>query len=187
MSNNPETGGLLQLLKGLISRVSQLDLEKRKSAYRSQAGGHQDITSVLDHHLSRIAASQPAPRAPGSGQQPSAATASKVAAASANHSSGNSATSAGPGVSDFSDYFKSRNGASDTSPYLADKLVNSTWTHIHTAVMHARQGDLVNAKLHAQIANQALKEAAHYMSDEEYAQLSQEIAQAMQQLDVQDH
>ena len=60
---------------------------------------------------------------------------------------------------------------------MGERLKSSTWSHLHLASMEARRGDAVAAKVHADIANQALKEAAHYMSDDEYKKFSGEVAQ----------
>ena len=67
-------------------------------------------------------------------------------------------------------------------PYMGDKLKDSAWSHIHTALLHARQGEAITAKLHADIANEALKEAAHYMSEEDYKVLCEEVAKAFKEL-----
>ncbi len=64
-------------------------------------------------------------------------------------------------------------------PFMGGKLKDSTWSHIHTALLHARQGDASTAKLHADIACEALKEAAHYMSKEDHKVLCAEVAKAL--------
>ena len=66
---------------------------------------------------------------------------------------------------------------------MGEKLKKSTWSHIHTATLQARQGSLSNAKMHAGIANDALKEAAHYMSEEDYKVFCDEVAKAFEALE----
>ena len=68
-------------------------------------------------------------------------------------------------------------------PYLGEKLKDSTWSHIHAAQLQARQGNTINAKLHAGIANDALKEAAHYMSDKDYKDLCNEVTAIFKKLE----
>lgn len=63
---------------------------------------------------------------------------------------------------------------------LADKLRLSVRQHINSAVRFARQGDTSKAKLHSRIAVDALEEIHHYVSDESYAQLVEEIDQHLQ-------
>ena len=70
-----------------------------------------------------------------------------------------------------------------SNPYMGEKLKESTWSHLHAAQLHARQGNIDNAKLHAGIANDALKEAAHYMSEDDYKDLCDEVAMVFKKLD----
>ena len=67
--------------------------------------------------------------------------------------------------------------------YMGEKLKDSTWSHIHTAMLQARQGNVINAKLHAGIANEALKEAAHYLSEEDHKVLCDEVAKVFKELE----
>lgn len=71
----------------------------------------------------------------------------------------------------------------NNDPYLGEKLKESTWSHIHAAQLHARQGNKINAKLHAGIANEALKEAANFMTENDYKVLCDEIASIFKQLE----
>ena len=66
---------------------------------------------------------------------------------------------------------------------MGEKLKHSTWSHIHTATLQARQGSLKNAKMNATIANDAFKEAAHYMSEEDYKAFCIEVAKAFEVLE----
>ena len=66
---------------------------------------------------------------------------------------------------------------------MGKKLKDSTWSHIHTALMQARKGDVSTAKLHADIANGALKEAAHYMSEADYKLLCSEVEKSFEELE----
>ncbi|KPK50686.1 MAG: hypothetical protein AMS22_11870 [Thiotrichales bacterium SG8_50] len=45
---------------------------------------------------------------------------------------------------------------------------SSAVEHIHAAHRSALKGDSTNARLHATIAKEAIKDAARYMSDDEY-------------------
>lgn len=64
-------------------------------------------------------------------------------------------------------------------PELSKKLKESTWNHIHTALRLARQGEAGTARLHLDIASQALKEAAHYMSREEHIAFTVEVEEKL--------
>ena len=70
-----------------------------------------------------------------------------------------------------------------SNQYMGEKLKDSIWSHTHAAMLHARQGNVSNAKLHAQIANDALKEVAHYMSEKDYKVLCDEVAVSFKELE----
>jgi len=68
--------------------------------------------------------------------------------------------------------------------YMGERMKNSTWSHINASLRKARKGETVNARLHAHIANDALNEAAHYMSAEDYQELCSEVAKAFEALEL---
>lgn len=51
---------------------------------------------------------------------------------------------------------------------LGRKLWSSAVEHIHAAHRCALKGDSANANLHSNIAKEAIKDASHYLSDDEY-------------------
>ena len=67
-------------------------------------------------------------------------------------------------------------------PHLSEKLKKSIREHINTALRFARQGDVSSAKIHANLANNALKEIAHYMSEEEYASFEAEVEKRLEEI-----
>lgn len=82
----------------------------------------------------------------------------------------------------FSKFLKSDKTHSRQYVYLSERLKKSAWTHIHSALRMARQGDKTSAKLHADIANSALKEASHYMPVEEYKVFCEEVTDALSEI-----
>jgi len=62
---------------------------------------------------------------------------------------------------------------------LGEKLKASMWEHIHSAGMQARSNQVATAKMHIDIANHALKEAARYMSEEDYNVVCEEVNAAL--------
>ena len=185
MSDKPESHGLLQMLNNLFSRISLLDLEKRKQSYRPHTGAQHDISERLSRHIDSIVASHVAkpPASVKDDERPEA----EPASVPAHKQPVTAPSSSGTTISEVSDYFKSKASSADSAGYLGDKMVSSTWTHIHSALLYAHQGDATKAKLHMDIANQALKEAAHYMNDDEYNQFVEEVEKALALLDQQKH
>ena len=82
-------------------------------------------------------------------------------------------------VGDLSKYFKSRRKAYDLQPGIKDKLEHSVWEHINASIQSAYKGDLKNSQMHADIANSAFKEVAHYMSVAEYNDFSKKVTVRM--------
>ncbi len=65
---------------------------------------------------------------------------------------------------------------------VGEKLKHSTIEHIHDAIRYSHLHDAFKTNLHLEIANNALKESAHYLSHEEFDQLKAEIKQLMEKV-----
>jgi hypothetical protein len=81
----------------------------------------------------------------------------------------------------LSKFFKASHHGDDFHPGVAEKLEHAIWEHINAAIRHAKRGETAVAKMHADIANNAYKELAHYVSNEAYRKFGLEIED---QLDV---
>lgn len=68
----------------------------------------------------------------------------------------------------LSDHFKKVNAYSELATPLGEKLKTSAWDHTHSAIRLAHQGDFASAKLHAELANNAIHELSHFMSEAEF-------------------
>ena len=66
--------------------------------------------------------------------------------------------------------------------HVAAKLQRSVWEHIHSAHRSARSGNSDTAKLHADLAVNAMKTLSHYLSAEEYSDFLTEISNRLQSL-----
>ncbi|MCW9023740.1 MAG: hypothetical protein OQK73_03570 [Gammaproteobacteria bacterium] len=85
-------------------------------------------------------------------------------------------------ANELSRYFKKRGNSATLNPGIEDTLTHSAWEHIHLSLRLARQGNTKSAKMHADIANHAYKELAHYMTEEKYSELTQEIEKELNQV-----
>jgi hypothetical protein len=158
-------------------------------SYREEVGSvaDQDFAALLSDHIDSLSAQGPA----NSGKTQHPVSTQKVQSATQDASPGGhqsdhrvslvSRTFNGLGM-----YFKSSQTESVLDPELSEKLKKSTWNHIHTALRLARQGDAGTAKLHLDIASQALKEAAHYMSREEHIAFTVEVEEKLGEITGQD-
>lgn len=65
---------------------------------------------------------------------------------------------------------------------MAEKLIKSIWEHLHATVRYSREGDRESAKLHLDILDSALNEVAHFMQEDDYRVLIQDIDKELQSL-----
>ena len=78
-------------------------------------------------------------------------------------------------IKPLSDYLNNKKYTDSSNSRVADKLISSTWDHFHAAIREAGQGNMETAKMHVDVANYALKEVAHFLSEEEYRSFYSDI------------
>ena len=78
-------------------------------------------------------------------------------------------------VNGLSKHFSTTHNEAEFHPGIDEKLKHSNWDHINASIRYARLGDARVAKVHADIANNAFKELAHYVSGEDHAELASQI------------
>lgn len=212
MKSDFELKALINALQVLYSRVASFVLNKRMDSYHEESGSVavDNLTTLLSDHIDRLAESGSAKRgknqAQGSERKSPAAeqnvpgpegttkrqtTAQNEQAAArdlsmARRKSDQRVTMVGRTLSGLGRYLRSRPKETVLDPEMSDKLKKSTWTHIHTALRLARQGDARTAKLHLDIASQALKEAAHHMSREDHIAFTVEVEEKLGEITDQD-
>ena len=67
----------------------------------------------------------------------------------------------------------------DNAPRMSEKLKACFWDHVHAAHRYARFGDGRTAKLHADIACNAMKSLSQYMPDDEYSDFIAKFTQEL--------
>jgi hypothetical protein len=85
-------------------------------------------------------------------------------------------------VDELSKYFKAREKGPELHQGMEEKLKDSIWLHMNASVQCALKGDGGSAKMHADIADYAFKEIAHYMPKEQYLELSEKIHKRLDSL-----
>ncbi|MCW8955927.1 MAG: hypothetical protein OQL09_03520 [Gammaproteobacteria bacterium] len=184
MSEKTGNQSLLSDLKRLYSNITLSLFNKRMGLYNKDhhAMSSQNVSAKLSDHIEKLAAvekTRPAQQTPSQAAAEPAQTETTELDQAADVRP--SKTVVGRIVTALSSHFRGRAGY-EMQPELSEKLKNSAWSHVHTALRYARQGDESNAKLHANIACNALKEAEHYMSDEACAELSSEVDKLLEQI-----
>ncbi len=188
MTTKHELNRLARALHELYYKLCDMDLHKHMNLYNRNTGTNKapDISASLTKNIDKLAPDNK----PGSAGTSNAVTSSATAGSSktankpdnTKHPSQQSVwlTTVVRSIIRPKKIFTSK---ITPDQYMGDKLKDSTWSHIHTALLHARQGDAYNAKLHANIANEALKDAAHYMSKEDHKVLCEEVAKVFKELE----
>lgn len=170
------THSLLSVLKSLFSELMQLTLEQRLNLQRRKSAGDSvDITEKLNKHLDQI----------NTEHRNESATNSSVSSP-VDSSAGADTEVRSQGVDQkheesnrLREYLNDVRSRSYTDSYMGERLVKSTWEHVYQAECKARKGDDVNARLHANIAAQAMKEAQKFMKEDEYEAFSSAVLEIL--------
>ena len=80
---------------------------------------------------------------------------------------------------DLSKYLRTRGRTTSLQPSLADKLKKSTWEHARTATRAAKAGNKAKAKLYTDLADNAMKEAARYMSADDFRAFRRDVEDSL--------
>jgi hypothetical protein len=177
-----EIKALLHALERLYSGMASRVLYTRMGTYRRRTGSlaDHDLAALLSDHVDRLAAAKRANR----GEAPPRQGAPEVQREliEKHHPAVRQVSVLGRAFDGLGRYFKSSRTEPVLDPELSEKLRNSTWHHIHTALRLARQGEAKTAKLHLDIASQALKEVAHFMSREDYIAFTVEVEEKLAEI-----
>jgi hypothetical protein len=184
MSNNRGISDLLQDLQALYYRLCALDLRKRMNLYHRNTGAREvpDVSTSLSRHLDKLASTSK-PNTAATASTTKRIASRKPAGTDKVQQPGRQTQWLSKAVHAFIRPKKIYSAINTSDKYMGEKLKESTWTHIHTAMLQARQGDAINAKLHAEIASNALKEAAKYLTEEDYKALCEEVAKEFKKLE----
>lgn len=85
-------------------------------------------------------------------------------------------------LGELSLHLKDSHKYTGTSQDTGTRLVQSTWEHFHSTIRLARQGNAKAARVHMELTNSALAEAAHYLTPSEYDSFSREVMQALEEI-----
>lgn len=178
MASGQESDNLLESLKQLFFRVVTLRAESRaRSTSNNNSINSQNIVSSLSDCVDKLAAD--------ASNKP-ANTARPHTPDSGNIKHGRAPFSTNPSPRDkpgeLSLHLKESHKYSGVSQDTGNKLMHSTWEHFHAAIRLARQGDIDAARMHIELTNSALKEAANYLPESEYSKFSKEVIKALKQI-----
>lgn len=160
---------LIKELLNLYSKIVHLVLKDRESSFRAAdaSGAHSAVLSELEQNLLNAAAQ---PKKEGVGIENLASSVDAIARSKKIMNSPFSKVR-----SRLADYFSKNRSTTQLRPQISLDLERETWKHINKAMLHAKEGDLNNAHLQAQIAVEALHELSHYLPEEHYERFRDEV------------
>lgn len=175
---------LLDSLQTLYSKLSVLILNRRMNTYRKESSSQLDkqiLSALFD-----IVEKTPEPQS-----LKTDSDALKPEAQADRLIAGNSKGAPQVKVSnapaatlpnDLSSHMHSNLSKTSDSKHLGEKLKSSAWDHIHTSLRYVREGNTDLAKMYAGLANEALQQASHHMTDEAYIELKTSVLEELQKL-----
>ena len=175
MMSSQDSTSLLESLKQLYSRVMGLHAEARarSNLNRRNTAASQNIVLPLSDCIDKLAANVV--------KHPVDAPNSQTHE-TGNHSHDHASIGRSPSkteLGELSVHLKDSHRYSGASQDTGDRLMQSTWEHFHTSIRLARQGDVDAARLHSELTNTALNEAAHYLPEPVYSRFSQDVMKAL--------
>jgi len=173
---------LLSSLLGLYSQVSSRLLSSRMSTQQGPATPREGlpIVDLLDHHIEQTAAAAQQSRSTASDEAASATPAAPESRSIAAAGKTGPRRSGSGIFGALSSHFGRHRNATHSEPLLREKMRANTLEHINRARVLAKRGDAKGAKVHAALAESAMRTAGEYMSDEEYRQFKEEVETRLQ-------
>lgn len=180
-SQNANETKLLSILRMLFSRIMTMHIKIMARFNREHVNACMTpgIVTPLCEYIDKVAANAADDKGDGANSQNGVAG-SNVSA----HTASTPLSSSANGLGELSVYFRNNHKHSVVSLNAGDKLIQSTWEHIHASIRVAHQGDVKTARLHADLANNALKEAEHYLSAPVFSAFSQEVVKVLNEINA---
>lgn len=184
MANQDKPTSLISSLHDLYARVAVQLWRWRINTYHKDLGQNldADISHLLSGHVDRLSANGKAgqQRLSAAGETADAVVTDNPDVTPPSLYPENSLL-LGRVLSGLSRQFKKQSVLTPVDLETGAKLTKSTWDHIHAALRLARQGDERSARLHSDIANNAIREAGHYLPEDDYRDLVKAVTEYLQQ------
>lgn len=173
---------LLEALKQLYFRIMALHAESRArtSMKQSNVSITQDISSPLFQVIDKLATNTTYVSSDSSGSPDPGAV--KV---THEHVTISREPDSWKELGELSLHLKDSHRYTGQALDMGQRLMQSTWEHLHTSIRLARQGDSNAARVHAELSSNALNEAIHYLSEAVYSEFSEEVMKALENINKQ--
>lgn len=180
----------LNSLQQLFYRVAHLRLKTHIESYQGDKGNGvvEDISVPLAKHIDGLAKTAAKRNASPMNDQSSDVQTLSETKTGSSHSSRRQAKVEiiRKRLNGLTRLFKKRGTTIVVQPHLSDKLKKSVRQHLNAALRLARQGDIDNAKLHADLTCNAMHQLVSYMPQEEFTQFNSQISAKLEQYRDQD-
>jgi len=167
MNENRES--LLHKIKRLYTEVFLVSLHNRIDSYHSLllSDKHHDISDVLHELIDEIVKEAASTYSVEDYRHKKYLSDGPVEPDSKKDITTHSTSMVSMTLNGLSVYLK-KESAQKYDPHMSARLQQCVWDHVHSAHRFARLGDAKTAKLHADIAVNAMKTLSCYMSSDEY-------------------
>jgi len=182
MKNSSFYNEFIRSIEELYSSITMKILQKRMDSYHSSSaintgsGNNSDFSASLYKYIDDVSHQAKKPKPENQTSKHAGLTNSTNPYPPAHFEVSNKGINSG-----LTKHFKEIHNA-ELHPGISEKLTESIWEHIHASIRSARQGNASTAKMHADVANNAYKELAHYLNDEEYNELARKIEEEFDSL-----
>jgi hypothetical protein len=167
MAENGEIKTLIGTLQQLYSRLVEMIIGVRGRIGSTKGGGgsKQDVANLLSDRLDKLAAASEREGESSRGEQIGT---DERNSPGVGEQRSHQRPSEGEAAPEFTQHFHDRGADELVGASVGEKIKSRALEHINKALLLARQGDRANARLHAEIANGAVKEASRFMTEGEY-------------------
>jgi len=174
---------LLQDLQGLMQEIRRrvcADRKRYHATHNHQQIPNSNVGDIINRYVVACSRKQDASKA--TGQQPRTIEHEAPPSTSVDRTQHLIIDPSAATNRELSDHFhRNGHGSSLPSP-LAERFKHSAWDHIHAAIRLAKSNDVGGARLHAQLADNSLKEAARYMDEQEYQRFIDEFEGTLERI-----
>ena len=178
MNNQNENNTLLKTLKELYNQLGVLMAQIRFRSYRSliKSDNTFNITSILNQQVEKLASeSVISAKSAENNEKIMQQSDDSLSKSAVKDKSVMKHKNVSGVESEFAKHLKLSKSSAVSNSHMGDKLKESAWEHIHSAIRFAKQGKVDKAKVHADIAGHAIEEAGHYLNRDEYSVLVNRI------------
>ncbi len=176
MMASTDNHDLLSVLRALFQRVFRMNMAQRLNLHkRKPASDSVDLSESLYQQIDKLSTTNRNDSAIIDSRVSAATDDVKNTSVSSSRTKNLVYTTSSTPVTDLSNHLKTEHGNHYSQSELGKRLERSAWDHLHKSIYYARDGKTEDAKLHAKISLQAIKEAHQFLSDDEYTRLTRDI------------